>query len=188
MVRFSFVVATLLLTVGTENAGACNRFSGGGQTGFSKRGFVPQFAGSGFAPQFAGYRYAPSFNPVAVQRSALAQQAAAYRAKMKPIRMAKAAERRRVLLAKRAEHRELMLARKRERDRHTMLATRSWTDDTGSHRITAEYLGVSDGQVQLKRTDGLTVRVPLGRLSLNDRMWVSRQVAPIGLTRQLAAR
>ncbi len=46
---------------------------------------------------------------------------------------------------------------------------RTWTDATGKHRIEAEFLGLADGVVRLKKSDGAVVDVPLEKLSEADR-------------------
>jgi hypothetical protein len=44
----------------------------------------------------------------------------------------------------------------------------TWTDVSGTHKIQAEYLGVQDGKVRLKRQDGREISVPLASLSKAD--------------------
>jgi len=51
---------------------------------------------------------------------------------------------------------------------------RTWSDVTGTHKIEATYLGVADGNVQLKRKDGKDIRVPLDKLSPGDRDFVQQ--------------
>ena len=50
--------------------------------------------------------------------------------------------------------------------------TREWTDSTGSFHLQAEYLGLEDGKVQLKKADGNVIAVPLERLSQADQEFV----------------
>ena len=45
---------------------------------------------------------------------------------------------------------------------------RTWSDATGVFSVEAEMVGVSDGQVQLKLTNGKVIAVELGRLSAGD--------------------
>jgi hypothetical protein len=49
---------------------------------------------------------------------------------------------------------------------------RTWTDTTGKFRIEAELVGVGAGVVELKKKSGETVRVPLAKLSTEDRRLV----------------
>ena len=51
-------------------------------------------------------------------------------------------------------------------------ATRSWSDASGSYEVEALFLGVADGKVSLKKTDGRTIRVPLEKLSEEDQIWI----------------
>jgi hypothetical protein len=45
---------------------------------------------------------------------------------------------------------------------------RTWTDNTGSFKIEAAFLGIADGAVRLRRQDGREISVPLARLSRGD--------------------
>jgi hypothetical protein len=54
-------------------------------------------------------------------------------------------------------------------------AFRTWKDRTGKYKIVAQFGGVADGKVQLRKKDGSTVAVPLTRLSTEDQTWVRRQ-------------
>jgi len=56
-------------------------------------------------------------------------------------------------------------------------APRTWTDETGVFSVEAELVGVRGAYVQLKKTDGRVVRVPMARLSLADREYVRSQRA-----------
>jgi hypothetical protein len=47
--------------------------------------------------------------------------------------------------------------------------SQNWTDDTGKHKMKAEFVELRDGKVTLKKADGSTVKVPLERLSPADR-------------------
>lgn len=42
---------------------------------------------------------------------------------------------------------------------------RTWTDPSGKYKIEAEFIGVEDGVVKLRKTDGGIVSVPIDRLS-----------------------
>lgn len=63
-------------------------------------------------------------------------------------------------------------------------AVRTWTDSTGAFQVDAEFLGVEDGKVKLKKTDGRVVAVPLDRLSKEDQDFVA---AKTGATEKPAA-
>jgi len=60
-------------------------------------------------------------------------------------------------------------------------SARQWTDRTGRFSVEAEFLGMTDGKVSLKRKDGVVVKVPLGTLSLADQKYVAAQVSSGGL-------
>jgi len=49
---------------------------------------------------------------------------------------------------------------------------RTWTDVSGAFRVEAEFAGISDNAVQLKKADGKRISVPLDRLSKEDQDWV----------------
>ena len=49
---------------------------------------------------------------------------------------------------------------------------RRWLDASGEHQMNAQYLGVRDGAVQLRRTDGKEIAVPLTKLSPQDQAFV----------------
>ena len=53
-------------------------------------------------------------------------------------------------------------------------AWRTWTDSTGTFSVEAQFLGMSEGKVQLRRKDGREVLVPLERLSQSDQQEVQR--------------
>ena len=61
-------------------------------------------------------------------------------------------------------------------------AWRTWTDNTGSFSVEAQFLGVSEGKVQLRRKDGREVLVPLERLSESDRQEVQKLQQSAGPT------
>ena len=60
------------------------------------------------------------------------------------------------------------------------LQVRTWTDKTGGHKTEGRLLGVQDGVVRLKRTDGNTVTVPLEQLSLESRAFVREHTLSSG--------
>ncbi len=57
------------------------------------------------------------------------------------------------------------------------LPTRTWNDSTGAFSVEAQFAGVKDGKVLLKKSDGEIVAVPLDRLSREDREFVAAQSA-----------
>ena len=46
--------------------------------------------------------------------------------------------------------------------------TRNWTDITGKHQVEAEFIDSENGAVNLKRSDGKIISVPLDKLSFAD--------------------
>lgn len=52
---------------------------------------------------------------------------------------------------------------------------RTWTDASGAFTLEAEFDGLEDGKVQLKRPGGKVVAVPLDRLSEEDQKFVEKQ-------------
>jgi hypothetical protein len=50
---------------------------------------------------------------------------------------------------------------------------RTWADVSGSFKVEAVYLGISNDQVTLRRADGREISVPLSRLSLDDRKYIT---------------
>jgi HEAT repeat protein len=55
---------------------------------------------------------------------------------------------------------------------------RTWSDATGSFQVEALFLGVAEGKVSLKKTDGRTIHVPLEKLSEEDQIWVKDHAQP----------
>ena len=45
---------------------------------------------------------------------------------------------------------------------------REWSDATGKFHVNAKLMGVKDGKVQLKKSDGEVINVPLAKLSAQD--------------------
>lgn len=60
----------------------------------------------------------------------------------------------------------------------TLGETRAWTDSTGKHKISAELLSVDDGIVVLRKDDGKLIKIPLLRLSKQDREFVEKTNNP----------
>lgn len=54
-------------------------------------------------------------------------------------------------------------------------ARRTWTDKTGAFTLEAEFVGVENGKVNLKKADGRTVAVSLDSLSKEDQDYVADQ-------------
>ena len=52
---------------------------------------------------------------------------------------------------------------------------RTWNDATGAFSVEAEFAGVEDGKVKLKKADGKIATVPLDRLSKEDQEFVAKQ-------------
>ena len=49
---------------------------------------------------------------------------------------------------------------------------RTWVDDTGKHRVEAEFVELKDDVVRLRKPDGKHVSVPVSRLSAADQQYV----------------
>jgi actin cytoskeleton-regulatory complex protein SLA1 len=45
---------------------------------------------------------------------------------------------------------------------------RTWTDKTGSFKVEAEFITVSDGKVQLHKVNGVRIGVPVEKMSVKD--------------------
>ena len=56
-------------------------------------------------------------------------------------------------------------------------SAREWSDATGKFRVEAEFVELKDDVVQLRRDDGKTLRIPLGRLSAKDRAFLKEKIA-----------
>jgi len=56
-------------------------------------------------------------------------------------------------------------------------AGREWTDNTGTFKVEAEYVGFKDGNVHLRKANGITIAVPLRRLSKSDQELVETRRA-----------
>ncbi|MBI1249469.1 PQQ-binding-like beta-propeller repeat protein [bacterium] len=50
--------------------------------------------------------------------------------------------------------------------------TRTWTDSTGQFQIEAEFLKYAQGLLTLKKSDGVTITVPLEKFSRSDQAWL----------------
>ena len=49
---------------------------------------------------------------------------------------------------------------------------RTWTDNTGSFRVEAEYISAGPAGVKLRKADGTAIVVPMDRLSPEDQAWI----------------
>ncbi|NQU24558.1 MAG: hypothetical protein HQ567_25015 [Candidatus Nealsonbacteria bacterium] len=58
----------------------------------------------------------------------------------------------------------------------TTAEDRVWTDATGGHTVEAEFSGLNDGKVILKRVDGQTFAMPLEGFSRADQEYVRKEV------------
>jgi outer membrane protein assembly factor BamB len=57
---------------------------------------------------------------------------------------------------------------------------RTWTDSSGAHKIRARLVEVVDKQVQLKKSDGTVISVPLEKLSELDQKWLAKWAPAAG--------
>ncbi len=55
-------------------------------------------------------------------------------------------------------------------------AARKWTSGSEKLSIEAEFMGLTEGEVSLKRQDGEIIKIPLKRLSPADQLYVNRMV------------
>jgi WD40 repeat protein len=55
----------------------------------------------------------------------------------------------------------------------SIATAREWTDSTGQFKIEAEFAGLKDGKVQLRKPDGTFVAIPLDKLSKLDQDFVA---------------
>jgi beta-lactamase regulating signal transducer with metallopeptidase domain len=55
------------------------------------------------------------------------------------------------------------------------LPRRTWNDSTGAFSLEAEFAGVENGKVKLKKADGKIYAIPLDRLSKKDQDYVAQQ-------------
>jgi hypothetical protein len=52
---------------------------------------------------------------------------------------------------------------------------RIWTDASGEHKIEAKFSGMLSGTVKLTKRDGSTLKVPLEKLSDEDKAWIENR-------------
>ncbi len=107
----------------------------------------------------------------AMSRQAAYAQAAAYNARMQPIRYANANRARQERLAHREARKEVRLAKleaKRQAEQIFLAKARTWTDSTGNHQVVAILADANAWGVKLQKQDGSTVNVPMENLSSPD--------------------
>ena len=51
---------------------------------------------------------------------------------------------------------------------------RTWTDRSGSFKVEAQYLGLTNGKIQLHKLNGVKISVPLTKMSVEDVQYVER--------------
>ena len=56
-----------------------------------------------------------------------------------------------------------------------MAFAREWSDASGQNKVEAEFVGVKDGNVVLRKPDGKLAQVPLNKLSAADQTFVQSQ-------------
>ncbi len=66
-------------------------------------------------------------------------------------------------------------AAEKEKEKERAARTRKWTDRTGTFSLVAEYAGIANGKVTLRKKNGDAVRVPVDRLSEADRKWIDER-------------
>jgi Tol biopolymer transport system component len=54
-------------------------------------------------------------------------------------------------------------------------AGRTWTDSTGTHHVDAEFVKLDNDIVRLKKGDGTIIKIPLDKLSAQDKEFVRQQ-------------
>jgi len=64
------------------------------------------------------------------------------------------------------------------------MPTRTWKDATGTFSLDAQFVGVKDGKVLLKKTNGQIVPIPLDRLSKEDQDFVTGQSGKASATKR----
>jgi hypothetical protein len=55
---------------------------------------------------------------------------------------------------------------------------REWSDVTGKYHVKAQLIGVKDGKVQLKKSDGKVISIPLEKLSTQDQDALKKLAPP----------
>ena len=58
------------------------------------------------------------------------------------------------------------------------LFARTWTDNTGNRHFEGEFVGLADGQVEIRRDGGKVVHVPMEKLSKEDQTFVRKAAKP----------
>ncbi|KAI5850390.1 SH3 domain-containing protein [Morchella snyderi] len=52
---------------------------------------------------------------------------------------------------------------------------RQWTDRTGNFKVEAQFIGYNDGKINLHKSNGVKIAVPVGKMSLEDLEYVERK-------------
>jgi len=65
---------------------------------------------------------------------------------------------------------------------------RTWRDSSGQYSVEAEFLGLAEGQVSLRKTTGEVIQIPVAKLSQTDRRWVARNGRSANPSTQSATR
>jgi len=55
-----------------------------------------------------------------------------------------------------------------------MAKIRTWTDRSGTFKVEAQFLGLSDGKIQLHKLNGVKISVPLSKMSVEDVQFVEK--------------
>jgi actin cytoskeleton-regulatory complex protein SLA1 len=55
-----------------------------------------------------------------------------------------------------------------------MSKIRTWTDRTGSFKVEAQFLGLSDNKIQLHKLNGVKISVPLSKISEEDEQYIKK--------------
>ena len=74
--------------------------------------------------------------------------------------------------AQRQMEAEKKIAAAREAELQRQARTRTWQDKNGKYSITAEYRGMGQGFVSLRKADGKDIKVSIDALSDADRKWL----------------
>jgi SLA1 homology domain 1, SHD1 len=168
----SIVVAAMALTLApSEYVFACD---GSGGQRYADKQCGPAFANSPNVNQPFYNAAAANYQMNAMRQESMAR-AAAYNAKMYPIRLANATKAREAKLAKRQASTKIRLAAAEAKQRAKLefeANSRTWIDASGQYEVRAIFIKANDRAVQLKKADGKLVNVPLEKLRLVDREYV----------------
>jgi len=59
---------------------------------------------------------------------------------------------------------------------------RTWTDRSKSFSVDAQFLGLKDGKINLHKTNGVKIAVPIIKMSAEDLAYVERQTGKFSET------